>query len=168
MYLDGVQLSLPKLSRTNFSSSFLTLPTGKITFGELKSLEPDLSENELKLLASTMGSDVDPATANWIVDSVMDGIFLRISDIENTGTISVGAQEVLQLFRGADTSLMFSNMSHDFKDYYDWSTIKRVLIPFNKDENHWILLAMEPNKKIITGNTLLLHFIVKTRSMKLN
>ncbi len=76
---------------------------------------------------------------NWMVDSVVDGLLFKISDFQPKGIISITSQETMNIFRGGDTSMLFS-LEKNLDDYHEWSTVNQVLIPFNKEENHWILI----------------------------
>lgn len=132
---------------------FLSFPTGNISLVEIKTLQTNLQKAESRILSRLLTSEDNSDTKDWMVDSIIDGFLLKITEFQNNGTISITAQEAMNIFRGGDTSMLFS-LDDGLEDYHEWSTVKQVLIPFNKEENHWILIVLEVESKTILGNKL--------------
>lgn len=101
-----------------------------------------------------------PLTSNWMVDSVISGFFMMISDIKGNGGIAITAQEALHVHRGEGTSLLFSSMQEK-PEYHDWTKVDHVLIPFNKDQNHWVTIVLRPRNKEILGQKIFLSNVCK-------
>jgi len=152
---------LPALDRWNTYTVLLNLPTGKVTLADLKSVESVLSKSDIRKLTNLIGYNVDEDTTDWLVDSAISGFLMIISEYANEETVSTTAVETSHILGGKSTEQTFSNFNPTLKSYepnFEWSKIERVLLPFNKDKCHWILIVLEGKRKIISG-TKLLHLI---------
>ncbi len=147
----GYQPDLPPLTTKSSQETFLYFPTGNIKLLDIKTLQTHLQKAESRILSRMLTADNNTATTNWMVDSVIDGFIFKLSDFQNNGCISITAQEALHIFRGGDTLMLFS-LESNLEDYHDWSTVNQVLIPFNKEENHWVLVVLKVKEKKILGN----------------
>ncbi|CAL8132736.1 unnamed protein product [Orchesella dallaii] len=50
--LRNLERKLPQMNRMDHCETFLTLPTGKITIADIKSVQPFISRAEIRLLAN--------------------------------------------------------------------------------------------------------------------
>lgn len=127
------------------------MPTGIITFGDIKSAQYKISNAETMVLRNVMRNEVLPNTETFVVDSVISGFFLRISEMSTNEVICITVQEAAYIFQGHETSLLFSAEYLEESDYYNWAGIRKILIPVNVNQNHWILIVLCPSTKLIQG-----------------
>lgn len=118
---------------------------------DIKSVQSNLQVTEARLLSKILKESKDVGRTDWLPDSIIDAFLMRICDQENNGVVSVTVQEAQNLFSGNDTTLLFSEAKLNGKDYHEWADISKVLIPFNLDGNHWILIVLKGKTKMIQG-----------------
>jgi len=139
------------LREENYGNLLLDLPPGKISLGDMKTAVNTLRGAESRLLGRKFKVNYFEQSQDWLVDPVINGFLLRTCSKEDTIFLLAAESEVV--FKGLETYALFSkDCDGTIADVFDWSAVQQVLIPFNKDKNHWVLLLVLPQKTEIQGN----------------
>jgi len=131
---------IPFMNKLNASDKILTFPTGVITLAELKSIQPFLTRGEKCALSKIEGFQ-NSANSNWLPDSVIDGFLFRLTLLENEKVIALSACVSQCMLKGKEEPNIMSNLE----------THQHIFIPYNVNNNHWILLDVATAMRNING-----------------
>jgi len=129
-------------------------PTGFVTLAELKTAQPSISNSETRLLSRMFKERLKPSTKNWLVDSVLSAFMMEITNIQPGTFITMTAAVSAFLFSGKEVTTLFTKFNkktNTNEELYNWNNVEKVLIPYNVQKIHWILLVLDPRKKQVRG-----------------
>ncbi|CAL8068452.1 unnamed protein product [Orchesella dallaii] len=110
----------------------------------MKSLQQSVTLAENRILSKYLDNDYNGNSREWVVDTVISGFLMMISDAMRKGVISLTAQEAMHVFRENDSTLLFAKKWLYDKDYHDWTAISKILVPVLIGGDHWILVVLLP------------------------
>lgn len=127
--INALKFQLTVLTFKNARDTILSLPTGNVSFAELKAVVPNTDEEQDVIMSTFPGTP--PTASNWVVDTVMAGFFLQIADIQLNGTVSITPHEANVICSRQDSKNLFAKQCGKDGDYVVWSKIEKILVPLN-------------------------------------
>jgi len=142
---------LPKLTRTSVKHEVFKFPFGSINLLQLKTISSRPESSEVQIIEAQCSSKDE---RRWIHDFAIDGFLYQISNPEFAITLTTAATKVL--FSG---SVGFNQLADFLPAHFgyhmdsqpiDYTKVKRVLLPRNIADSHWIVYCLYTDTKQVT------------------